>query len=78
MQVAVLFSAILAYVIVLLAFRRKVMQADRMERRIGSVAKIGAPSAPDVNELNLPFSQRFLKPAAQGTLKFLANMMPQT
>lgn len=78
MQIAVLSSAILAYSILMLLFRKRVMQSDHMDRRIRSVARIGASAAMDGNELNKPFAERFLKPAAQGFVKWLAGLLPQT
>lgn len=78
MQFAVLSSFILAYCLVIMLFWRRVKQADHMNSRIDNVAKLGAANTGDANELNLPFSERFLKPVMNGLMKLLEGLMPKT
>lgn len=78
MQIAVISSFVLAYCIVMMLFWRKVQQAEHLNSRIETITRIGRGSTVDANELSLPFSERFLKPAMQGIMKLLTGLMPQT
>lgn len=77
MQIAALFTLIFVYSLVMALFWRSAKSADHLAGRINGVAKIGV-SGGDVSELNRPFAERFLKPAAQGLMKGLSGLMPKT
>jgi tight adherence protein C len=77
MQIAVLSTLVFVYALVMALGWRWGKNADHMAERIASVSKIGS-SGGDPNELNRPLSDRFLKPAAQGFVRWLAGLMPKT
>jgi tight adherence protein C len=76
MQIAVLSTLVFVYTLMLALLWRRAKSADHLAGRLVNVAKIG--TATDASELNMPFSQRFLKPAAQGFTRWLAGLMPKT
>jgi tight adherence protein C len=77
MQIAVLSTLVFVYALVLALFWRKAKSADHMAGRFEGISKIGS-SVTDASELNRPFAERFLKPAAQGFMRWLSGLMPKT
>ena len=78
MQLAAISTFILVYCLVQLLFWRKASQTDHMEARLNAVAKLGMDNTAETSELSLPFTERFLKPAIQAFVKWLASLMSKT
>jgi tight adherence protein C len=79
MQIAALSALVFVYTLILSVCWRGAKNADHLAGRLDAVAKIGAAQAQaEANDLSKPFGERFLKPAAQGFVRWLANHTPST
>lgn len=77
MQIILPFSSsLLVFSLILLVFDKKGTCKNKLQERLSGVNKIGQQTADDLDEINLPFGERFLKPMGDRLVKRIAAVLP--
>jgi tight adherence protein C len=69
-------GALLVFCLILLALDQKGTRKNKLHKRLSGVSKIGQQMADDLDEMNVPFGKRFLKPMGDRLVKSIAAILP--
>ena len=69
-------GALLIFCLILMGADRKSGHKNKLQERLNGILKIGQLTSDSSDDMNLPFSERFLKPLGDRLIKSIAAILP--